>query len=52
VRGLFYDETGNVMPHDVLWGFEQVTPQGTKVPDVTRDLIRSMPLRTVGTEVR
>jgi len=52
VRGLFCVETSSVMPSDLRWGFEQVTPQSPKVPDETRDLIRSMPLRTVGTEVR
>lgn len=30
----------------------QVTPQSLKVPDETRDLIRSMPLRKVGSQVR
>lgn len=52
VRGLFYVETGSVMPSDLRWGFEQVTPQSPKVPDETRDLIRSMPLRKVGKQVR
>lgn len=39
------------MPEDVQWSFEQVTKKG-QVPEVTRDLIGAMPLRTVGTEVR
>lgn len=41
------------MPHDVSWHFEQVSPLNAEpVPDVTRDLIHTMPLRTVGTEVK
>jgi hypothetical protein len=53
VRGLFYLESRNVMPHDVSWHFEQVSPLNAEpVPDVTGDLIRTMPLRTVGTEVK
>jgi hypothetical protein len=52
VQGLSYRETRTAMPADVRWSFEQVSPLNPDPPDITRDLIRGMPLRTVGTEVR
>jgi hypothetical protein len=51
-RGLFYKERGTPMPHDVTWTFEQVSPLNPPLPDVTRDLLRSLPLREVPPVVR
>lgn len=52
VRGLFYGETESIMPNDLRWRIEQVNPSNPPFPEVVVDLIRGMPLRTVGTEVR
>lgn len=52
VRGLFYLDTRTVMPGDVRWGFEQITRRARRLQRRRFDLIRPMPLRTVGEVVK
>ena len=52
VRGLFFLDLRTPMPDDVHWSFEQVSPISPPVPDEARELVRGLPLRSVGTEVR
>jgi hypothetical protein len=53
VRGMSYlDSGGKVMPFDVKFRFEQVTPMTEPMPDVVMDVIHATELRTVGDIVR
>ncbi len=53
VRGLFYLDSGSqVMPFDVRFNYSQVSPMTPPLPEEVMDLLRSMPLRTVGDVVR
>lgn len=51
VKGLFYVETGSVMPSDVSWSFEQISPLTAALSEVTRDLLADFPKKSLGTEV-
>lgn len=49
VRGLFYlDSGGTVMPFDVKFNYEQLSPMSPPMPEAVMGLIHSMPLRMVG----
>ncbi len=53
VRGLFYLDSGEtVMPFDVKFNYEQVSPMSPPMPEEVMDVIHGIPLRTVGDVVR
>ncbi len=53
VRGLFYkDSGGQVMPFDVSYRIEQVTPMTEPLPPQVMDIYHGIELRTVGDDVR
>jgi hypothetical protein len=53
VRGLhFLDSGGQVMPFDVRYRIEQVTPMNAPMPESVMDIYHGMELRTVGDAVR
>ena len=53
IRGLFYlDSGGRVMPFDVAFRFEQITPDTPTMPEAVMNVIHGTPLRTVGDIVR
>lgn len=53
VRGLYFKDSGEqVMPLDVRYHIEQITPMTEPLPPLVMDACREMALRTVGGDVR
>jgi hypothetical protein len=53
IRGLFYLDSGDtVMPFDVTYRIEEVTPMSPPMPEVVMKIIHSTPLRELGDIVR
>lgn len=53
VRGLYFKDSGEqVMPFDVRYHIEQVTPMTATMPDSVMDVYHGIDLRTVGDDVR
>jgi hypothetical protein len=53
VRGLYFKDSGSqVMPFDVRYHIEQVTPMTPPLPDQVMDIYHRVELRTVGDVVR